>query len=209
MTRIGIFMMFLLMTFGAMAQKVISEGSIVYKVTVVSGKTEPGADVFDGATQTVWMKASQVRTDFQTALRLQSTFYDGKDASAVILKESGKEKYMIQLSPAQWLAYNKKYNGIQYQYLPDTKQVAGYNCKKATVTVKGSLMTVYYTPDLLPFTKGYDYQFKDVPGTVLEYEVKTGNIVVNYKASDVQMGPVNASRFDLPKAGYKILEYNQ
>jgi GLPGLI family protein len=193
------------------AQKVITDGSILYNVSVINGKDQPGiADAFDGATLAVWMKGNQVRTDLKSNVRLQTVFYNAKEKSAVILKESGNEKYMMSLTPAQWDQYNRKSAGIQFDYQNDTKEIAGYNCKKATGTLKdGSTVTVYYTDDLKPYAPGYEYAFTNLAGLPLEYEVTTGNIVVQYRASSVQTNPVSASKFDLPKAGYKLLEYKQ
>ena len=156
------------------------------------------------------MKGNQVRSDLKSNLRVQSTFYNGKDGSAVILKESGSEKYMINLTGSQWDQYNRKYAGIKFVPEPDAKIVAGYNCKKATGTLSdGSKIAVYYAVDLKPVSPGYEYAFKDLPGLPLEYEVTIGGIVVRYLASVIQTAPVNISKFDLPKSGYKILEYKQ
>lgn len=195
----------------AEAQKVISDASILYNVSVAKGKEQPGiAEAFDGATLTVWMKGNQVRTDLKSSIRVQTAFYNSKDKSAVILKESGSEKYMMNLTADQWEQYNKRYSGIQFNYQNDTKTVAGYNCKKAIGILRdGSKIEVYYTDDVKPYAPGYEYAFTSLPGLPLEYEITTGNIVVRYQATSVQLGPVNASRFDLPKAGYKILDYKQ
>ena len=195
----------------AIAQKIMSDGSVLYNVSVINGKDQPAiADAFDGATLTVSMKGSQVRTDLKSNLRLQTVFFNAKDKSAVILKESGSEKYMMSLTPAQWDQYNKKNAGIQYEFQNETKVIAGYNCKKAIGTLRdGSKIVVYYTEDIKPYAPGYEYAFTNLPGLPLEYEMSTGNITVRYRASSVQTTPISASKFDLPKAGYKLLDYKQ
>ncbi len=197
--------------FSGFAQKVFSEGTILYNVSVISGKAEPGvADAFDGATLTVYMKGSEVRSDFKSILMTQSIIYSAKDSSAVKLNESGQQKYITYLNSSQWVQYNRKYDGIRFNYQSDSKTVAGYNCKKAVGTLKdGGQIVVYYTPDLVALAPGYEYEFKNLPGMPLEYEVTSGKIVVKYSASSIQFSAVNASRFDLPTSGYKILDYKQ
>ena len=201
-----------LITVHGTSQKLITDGSILYNVSVVNGKDQPGiADAFDGATLLVSMKSSQVRSDLKSNVRLQSTFFNAKDGTAVILKESGNEKYMINLTAAQWNQYNRKYSGVKFNYTDETKTIAGYPCKKAVSNKlsDGSSITVYYATDLKPLSPGYEYAFKDLPGVPLEYEISTGAITVRYLASTIQMTPLNASHFDLPKSGYKLLDYKQ
>lgn len=195
----------------AIGQKIMSEGSVVYQITVSNGKTEPGiSDAFDGAVQTVWMKGDDVRIDFNSVIRKQSILYNGNAGTGVILKEAGAEKYMISLDKSQWQHYNRKYDGVQYSFDAGTKTVAGYACKQAVAKLAdGSTMTIFYTTDIKPLVKDYDYAFTNLPGLALEYEVTTGNITINYKASQVSSQPVNVSKFDLPKSGYKMLTYKQ
>jgi hypothetical protein len=191
------------------AQKVLSEGNVLYQITVLSGKAEPGiADAFDGAKQTVWFKGGNVRTDFVSLMLKQSTFYDDGAGTAVVLKEVGQEKYMMNLDKGQWQQYNRKYEGLTYAYGTEEKTIAGYACKQATATLKdGSTMVVFYTPDVRPLTYQYDYAFRSLPGLALMYEVKTGGITLNYTATALSFLPVNGGYFDLPKSGYKMLTY--
>ncbi|MES2648656.1 MAG: hypothetical protein V4717_17400 [Bacteroidota bacterium] len=200
-----------LLSITGISQKIISDGTVIYNVSVVNGKDQPGiSEAFDGATLTVAIKGARVRSDLNSKVRLQSIFYNAQSGTAVILKESGTEKYMINLSAPQWEQYNRKYAGVKFNYVNDSKVIAGYNCKKATGTLKdGSAVTVYYAVDLKPVYQEYEYVFKDLPGLPLEYEITTGTITVKYLATSLLTTPVSASRFDLPKSGYKLLDYKQ
>lgn len=202
---------FLMVSVAAFSQKIFTEGVLQYNISVVNGKDQPAiAKAFDGATQTVWFKTAHVRVDFISPLRNQATLFDAKDGSVVILKESGQEKYMMNLNKSEWSQYNRKYAGVAYKYLAETKTVAGYVCKKAIGTLKdGSQIVVFYCPDLMPYSTGYEYAFIEIPGLPLEYEISQGSLTVNYTVTSIQTNPVSMSKFDLPTSGYKILEYNQ
>jgi GLPGLI family protein len=201
----------LIVSIAGISQKMITDGTVNYNVSVVNGKDQPGiAEAFDGATLTVAIKGPMIRSDLNSKVRLQSIFFNAQSGTAVILKESGTEKYMINLSAPQWEQYNRKYTGVKFDFTNDSKTIAGYNCKKASGTLKdGSAVTVYYAVDLKPVYQGYEYVFKDLPGLPLEYEITTGTITVKYLASSFVTTPVSASRFDLPKSGYKLLDYKQ
>lgn len=209
--KLALYSAFSLLSISGFSQKMVTDGTVVYAVTVVKGKDQPGiAEAFDGASLTVSYKGAMARTDLRSSLRQQTVFYNSKDGSAVILKESGTEKYMINLTPAQWQQYNKKFSGVTFKPTGESKVLAGLNCVKATGVLKdGTTIEVYYSPDLKPIASGYEYAFRDLPGLPLQYEITTGNIVVRYLASSVQSAPVNASKFDLPTSGYKILDFKQ
>src|SRR3982750_3827222 len=78
------------------AQKMVSDGSVVYAVSIIQGKDQNGiSEIFDGATLSVALKGTMARVDLKNNLRQQTVFYNSRDGTAVILKESGAEKYMI------------------------------------------------------------------------------------------------------------------
>lgn len=192
-------------------QRIMSEGSITYNLSVVTGSKEPEiGDIFDGALLNVYMKGNTVLSEMKSVLRNQSIIYNEKSDTAVILRESGDQKFIINLNSADWQHYNRKYEGITYSYTEETKTVAGYSCKKAIGKLKdGITFTVFYTPSIIASAKNYDYQFKDLPGLALEYEVQNGNLKVKYSASKVSFTPVPQFKFDIPKSGYRILDYQR
>jgi GLPGLI family protein len=115
---------------------------------------------------------------------------------------------MNRLSKEQWLAANKQYQGMTLNLVNETKIVLGYECKKALLTLKdGSVFSLYYATSIVPSVKEFEYQFKDIPGFVLEYQIKESgdNTIVNYKAEKITLSPVLASRFDIPTSGYRLM----
>ncbi len=66
---------------------------------------------------------------------------------------------------------------------------------------------MFYTPSIIPSNKDYEYQFKDLPGFVLEYEAESenGKWKAKYIAAKITFTPVASSVFDVPKSGYRVL----
>lgn len=203
------FFLILISAISLHAQRVITEGTVTYTLSVLTTSKQPEiADIFDGATLNVYMKGTQVLSELKSPLLSQTIIYDGKNLNAVILKESGEQKFIINLTADNWAHYNRKYDGVIYTYSDETKNVAGYLCKKAIGKLKdGTEFTVYYATTLAPYVKGYDYQFKTLPGIALEYEVQNDNMKVKYTASKVALSPIPAFKFDIPQKGYRILDY--
>jgi len=83
-----------------------------------------------------------------------------------------------------------------------------YECNKVVATlVDGSSYEVFYTPSIIPSVTGYEYQFSELPGLVLEYEAvfERGNTKVRFAADKIDMIPVPVAKFDVPKSGYRVL----
>jgi GLPGLI family protein len=204
--------MALLLTHMLWAQRVITEGIIQYNVTLVKGGENASvASAFNGATQTLLLKSGKARLDFKSPLRSQSTIYDAQTGNGFILKQSGNEKYLLELVGANWKKYHKKYDGVVFAKEETMKQIAGYNCKKATGKMAdGSTVVAYYCPDLTVMATGFDPLFGSLSGIVLEYEISNPNgVTVNYQAQSVQMTMVNAAQFEMPKSGVKVLTFEQ
>jgi len=200
----------LLIAAPAAAQKKFSEGTISYDIVINTGSDKPkNADFLDGTTVANYIKGNKSRTEMVSPLGALTTIQDSARNSVVILKEFGEQKYMITLTPEDWKDANRKYEGIVYTYDPSaTRVLQGYSCKKAVGKLAdGTTYTVWYTPDLVPVNKSFQYETRTLPGLALEYEVDTNNQKVTYTVSRISFSPVPAAKFDLPKSGFRIMTY--
>lgn len=211
MTRYFILTLFVFAGITADAQKILSEGAIVYDVSVQTGSSQAKmADIFDGATTTVYIKGSLSRTDLKSAIGNSSTIYDSRAGSGVVLREFGAQKLLIRMNRQNWADKNKKYEGIVYEKTSDTKKIAGYNCVKAIAKLTdGTSFSVYYTTDIVLENKDYDAQFRNLPGVPLEFESVVGSMRVNYSANRVSFDPVPIRQFEIPKSGYREMTYDE
>lgn len=193
----------------AKAQKKVSELSIVYDITVESAGDKPEmAQMFNGATTTVYIKDNSHRTEAVTALGQSTTIFNGKNGSAVVLKEYGNQKLLIRMTPADWKSSNSKFDGIKYNVTAETKTIAGFLCYKATGTMTdGTVFSVYYTKDIVPENKDYNAQFSGLDGLVLEYQFTIGKMTVVNTASQVRQSPIPPAKFEVPQSGYREMTY--
>lgn len=191
------------------AQKILSEGTIVYDITIQTGSKEPQlADMFDGAKTTIYLKGGQSRTDMVSPLGSTTTIFDAKNSSGAVLKEYGNQKLLIKMTKEDWADLNSKYSGIVFNIENETKEIVGYQCQKAHAKLKdGSTFTVFFTKELVTENKDYDFQFKNLPGLPLEYESAIGTLKVKYTASKIAFDPILMQKFAIPTAGYRQLTY--
>ena len=193
------------------AQKNLSEGSLIYNISVETGNTQPKmADMLDGATTTVYLKGNESRTEMVSGLGSEATIYNATTRNGVILKDYSSQKLMITLTPEDWDKNNKKYDGIIFENTGETSVIAGFNCKKAIAKLKdGSSFTVYYTTDINLINKDYDYQFKTLSGLAVQYEMQTGKMTFKFTLAKINYSLVAASKFEIPKSGYRVLTYEE
>lgn len=196
---------------GLFAQKRLTEATITYDIEINTANTAPkAADLLDGAVSVIYLKGNSSRSEMISSLGSQSTIVDGKTGKVTILKEYGDKKYMINLTADNWKASNKKYEGVTFTYENEFKTISGYNCQKAIGTLTdGSTFTVYFTRDLVPVNKDFQYLNKDLPGLAMQYEAGMGKRKVTYTVSSINFNLVPAAKFDLPKSGYRVMTYEE
>jgi len=204
MKKIILGLSFVIIAIAANAQKIIGECTVDFTVTYTDK-----ANVASGITSTLYIKAKQARLELNSQAFTQSKIFNGKTGDVIILQDAGNSHFMRKLSSAKWLGANKKFEGATLNSSTDKKTILGYECEKATLTLKdGSSYKLYYTKAITPSFNEYEYQFKDVPGFVLEYEStdEKGANKITYSATKINLNPVPAAKFDVPTTGYRVIE---
>ncbi|MGC4039176.1 MAG: hypothetical protein QM764_24670 [Chitinophagaceae bacterium] len=209
--RYSSLLVFVFFTSIAFSQKAITEATITYDIAVSNSSPKPQmADLLDGATSIVYLKGPSSRSEMISSLGTQSTIIDGKSGNVTVLKDYGEQKYMITMNAGNWKESNKKYEGVNFEFAEDYKTIAGYKCQKAVGKLAdGTNFTVYFTRDLVPQNKDFQYLNKNLPGLALQYEASYGKLLVTYTVSNINFNPVPVAKFDLPKTGFRVMTYEE
>ncbi|MES1214205.1 MAG: DUF4412 domain-containing protein [Bacteroidota bacterium] len=209
--NISLVLMLCVFSFSAPAQRKLTEATISYDIVINTSNTTPqAADLLDGATSVIYLKGNSSRSEMLSSLGVQATIINGKTSEVTVLKDYGEQKYMISMTPANWKQSNKKYEGVTFTYFNEYKTIAGYNCQKAVGKLSdSSTFQVYFTKDLLPVNKDFQYLNKNLPGLAMQYEASIGKLMVTYTVSSINFNPVPQSKFDLPKSGYRVMSYEE
>ena len=207
--RLGIIL--LVFTHQLTAQKKLTEATITYDIVINTNNSKPQAvDMLDGATNIIYLKANSSRSEMNSSLGSQATIIDGKTGHVTVLKDYGEQKYMIKMTPDNWKEANKKYDSIAFIYFNEFKMISGYNCQKAIGKLTdSSTFTVYFTKDLVPMNRNFEYLNRNLPGLAMQYETSQGKKMVTYIVSSINFNPVSQSKFDLPKSGYRLMTYEE
>ena len=189
-------------------QRVVAECTVTYQISLEENNlSKEVQNALHQSSKTVYVKGNDSRVDLYSPSLLQSVIYDKSNGSAVILREFGNNKFMTRLNNKEWQEANKQYEGMTIHFLNEAKIILGYECKKAVLTLRdSSTFNIYYATAIVPSVREFEYQFKDVPGFVLEFDVKEhSESIVRYKATKINLSPVPASKYDIPTSGYRLL----
>jgi GLPGLI family protein len=95
------------------------------------------------------------------------------------------------------------------EYLEETKEIAGYNCKKAVYKIMKdgteAVFEVFYTGEL---PAEANTQFKGIDGFPMEYIIEAQGMVITYSAIDVSEEKIDKSLGEIP-SGYEQMTYDE
>lgn len=202
MKRIYLFVVFLFVSAMVYAQtaKIIGECTVMYTIKI--------ANTTGDASKILYIKGKKTRAEIVSPSFIQTTIYDDNTGEAVILRELSGEKYVTKLNAAKWKEQNKEWEGMTVKHVNENKLILGYPCLKAVATTKnGKNFILYYTTNLMPSASENPYQFKGIPGIVMEYESETNDgKSISFKATKINFNPVPAAKFIIPETGYRELK---
>lgn len=206
MNKLKLFIAGVLITISAVAQnrKIIADCTITYDISTENSNR----NALNNTSKIVYIKGKEVRIDILSSAYSQTTIYNYVTGEAVILKEVGSNKYMSVLNENAWKNQNSRYASINVTFGDEEKIILGYRCKKAVAHLKdGTSFTLYYTTAIAPSVQENPYQFKNIPGFVLQYESQEEGLgKITFTATKLDLSPVPVVKFEIPKSGYRILQ---
>lgn len=187
-------------------KKSVSDAKITYRMELPPEQAQMDA-MMEGSTLTQYIRGPLSRIDMNFNVVHYTYLINSKEETLITLIDQHSNKYIIRATKEQYEKDLRQYEGIRFQDGTETKEIAGYVCRKSTGTMTdGKTFTVYYSPDLVPENPYYNRRFVNLKGIPLEFEIitKSGSRI-NVVASKVELYPIPASYFDAPRSGYKVV----
>ncbi|MRG46179.1 hypothetical protein GFS24_13740 [Chitinophaga sp. SYP-B3965] len=192
-----------------LAQRTISDARITYKVELPPEQLQMEA-MFAGSSMTQYIRGNQSRIDMNFNVVNYIYLINTQSETVVTLMDNHGDKYLIRTDKKGYEQDVKKYQGTQFTDQNETREIAGYKCRKAIgKNEDGTTFDVFYTMDILPENRFYNRRFMNLKGIPLEFEIiiKAGS-KMRAVATKVDLSPVPASTFDEPK-GYKEITQDE
>ncbi len=184
------------------------EGVVTYTVSAGAGLPPEASAMLKSMEIKTFVKGNLTRSEENIAGNRNIIIADSKKpGDPIMLVAMMGHKYAIRLNDSLKKLAEKNEPKIVYDDSPGaTKKIAGYSCKKATITVmippNDSAVTsdMYYTADL-PYADPQG-QFKGLKGMPMEFSVNMlgENLMVTITAKSVEKETLPDSLFTIPSA---------
>ena len=139
----------------------------------------------------------------------QVTIMDNKAESGVLLMDMMGQKNAIVLDKESREKFEEEQPETEFEYLNETKTIAGYDCKKALMKMndgeKDIVLEVYYTPEIA--SSGM-HQMSGLKGFPLQYSTSAGQFVMTLTAQNVEEKKISEEEFTIPE-GYQHITLDQ
>ncbi len=190
---------------GLHAQKEF-EGQIKYVITYEGMGLNESMKSILPVEMSFILKENKSRSELKTGLGDQINIFDGNTKTSINLMDIMGQKIAIKKTIKDLDLDRKKYHDLKVNFNDETKEVAGYICKKATIEVDAadfngkSSFSVYYTEDLGNTGINYgDPLFNQINGVMLEYEIKARGLMMRFSASEIKSEAVSDDSFSIPE----------
>ncbi len=129
-----------------------------------------------------------------------------KGTNTTMLKVLDK-KYFYLGEPDEKPCCFDTMDGMQIEYLDETKTIAGYLCQKARITFPGKdtpPFVIYYTSDIQVEDPNRTNPFGNIDGVLMEFEIKLRNLRMRLQAYNVVGKKLSDKEFDIPSDYLRI-----
>ncbi|MES2763697.1 MAG: hypothetical protein V4677_15890 [Bacteroidota bacterium] len=195
----------------------IKEGTITYNMTLQGLSPEEAAMMGD-MESVMSFKTGKSLTEASSIMG-SSTFLFDETGMLMLQDQMGNKTGMKQTKEEmEKEAAKEKTADPKIEYTDETKTIAGYECKKAIVTVvtkdkKEEKMDVWYSDKFENTNKegkgqGQDFR-KGLKGMPFEYGMSLGTLKIKFVAKSVSTDPVPDSKFVLSTEGYKMMTMDE
>lgn len=197
--------------FNTFAQAKPFEGVINYEITFPESNLPPETQGMLPKNMKLLISGDFSKTEMIMSMGNQSVLIDHKNLKTTALINVMGQKYAI-IQTKQEIDAETGGNQIPSVVVTDeTKEIAGYTCKKAIITIKNKegketdKFTVFFTEDI-KVKDMYFHQpsFKDITGGMLEFEMEAQEgLRMKLSALSVEKKKISKEEFEIP-SDYKV-----
>ncbi len=198
----------LLISASSYAQKPLI-GKIDYEIKYENVPQEY-AMYMQNSEMTMYISKEKSRSDMNMGFGQITTVSDLNAKSAMVMSNMMGNKFVYKITDDESKRMSGNTPDPVIKYIDETKEIAGYKCKKAEITTENKdgeemVTTVFYSEELVPPTSRYGRtDFKGLKGLLMESSTAMDNgITMIMRVKKVDLTEQNASVFNPSTEGYQ------
>jgi hypothetical protein len=195
-----LFALTLLVATTATAQKKFSEGTIVYEVEANREELGMMGQMIPKEV-TMKIKNDWVRTEMESSMVSNITLFNNKEKKMTNMMDIMGAKYAIEMNENEMKEQMEKTPAFEIKLSDETKEIAGYKCKKATIINKDTKdeSVIYYTESISNFkndgmTSGIA-GLSEIKGLPMEYSMSMQGIEMKMRVKSVTQEKISDELF--------------
>jgi GLPGLI family protein len=188
-----------------------SEGEIHYKVTYPKMDKDNFMRDFMPKKMTLKFKDDKYITNLSAGMGMFKTNFlcDLEKKEFIQMVKLINKKYVLKLENEEIAASINKLPKFNIEFSDETKEILGYVCKKATVTIDNGLndaFTVFYTDEINIENPNWSNQFSIINGVLLEYQYEKYDVCMRFTAKKIHFKEIEDTAFEVPENYEEITE---
>jgi GLPGLI family protein len=184
-------------------------GTLVYNITYPDSKLDAQTMAMMPKTLKMKIKGNMSRTEMNMGMGTTVVIFNSETRSGVTLMDFMGQKLAMKMTPEDLDKEMKETPEATVVNTSETKEIAGYMCKKAIIKMKenGSEteteLVVFYTEEIASAKiNEVNPLYKDIPGTMLEYSMNEKGMIMQLTAISVEKEKISDTEFETPE-GFK------
>lgn len=189
-------------------QKRLTEGIITFEISYPN--TDPGNILAGMLPNEMLLKFSgnNMVTEFNAGMGLIKIMLIANADSGRIsqLLKIMNKKYVYSVDSSRVSELYEELPEMTVELTDETKEIAGYLCKKAVVTIKirspkdtlKETHNIFYTQQLNVPEPNWCTPFKEIDGVLLEYQIMRYNIEMKFTAKSIMPANLDSTEFLIP-----------
>jgi hypothetical protein len=182
------------------AQKIFSEGIIVYDVFINNNVNSNG-------TYIITFKSGFIKRELRMKNGFNNvTIYNQKTSKTISFNPNDETKYALEITEDELKEKNSRYQKAIFKSIDQTKKIAGYQCDGSIVTYENKdEVQLYATSELISQNETFNNLFPGLKGIPLEYEtISTATSRMKFIANLIEVKVIDSKVFIIPE-NYKII----
>ncbi|MCK9618265.1 MAG: hypothetical protein M0R21_10575 [Lentimicrobiaceae bacterium] len=158
---------------------------------------------------------TQTKVEMNTGMYSQTTFTNSEAMTVQTLMDVMGQKFLIKQTKEEIEKEIAKNPNPKIEVGNETKEIAGYTCKKATITTidpeqgdKEITIIAYFTEELRNDKANFEGHFRGLTGMPLSYLLEMGGMKMQFTATTVKQQKISDKDFAIPE-GYQEITQEQ